>query len=84
MTFLAILLGLTFPRLLSAILWFFTGWFVGVFHTRIWPILGFVFLSTTMLWYSAVGKWYGGEWTAWRITFLVGPSSSTSGAAATR
>ncbi|MBA3890428.1 MAG: hypothetical protein H0X64_07850 [Gemmatimonadaceae bacterium] len=62
---LAAVLALMMPRFLIAILWFFTGWFRGMFDTVLWPLLGFFFLPTTLLWYSAVQHWFGGEWTLW-------------------
>jgi hypothetical protein len=65
------LLALLTPRLLIALLWFFTTWFRGMFDTLLWPILGVVFLPTTLLWYSAVQRWFGGEWTLWPIVGLV-------------
>jgi hypothetical protein len=65
------LLALFTPRLLIALLWFFTTWFRGMFDNLLWPILGFVFLPTTLLWYSAVQRWFGGEWTLWPIVGLV-------------
>ena len=68
---LATILALATPRLLIAILWMFTSWFRGVFHTAVWPIIGFFFLPTTVLWYSAVHNWFGGEWTLWPIVGLV-------------
>ena len=55
------LVGLIFPRIAAVILYFFTTWFTGVFATVLWPILGFIFAPYTMLWYSAVINWYGGE-----------------------
>jgi hypothetical protein len=65
------LLALLTPRLLIALLWFFTMWFRGMFDNLLWPILGFVFLPTTLLWYSAVQRWFGGQWTLWPIVGLV-------------
>ena len=53
------------------ILWIFTSWFRGVFDYTIWPILGFFVLPTTVLWYSAVHNWWGGQWTMWPIIGLV-------------
>lgn len=35
--------------------------------TLLWPILGFYFLPTTLLWYSAVQHWLGGQWSFWPI-----------------
>ncbi|MEX2341052.1 MAG: hypothetical protein WD605_01905 [Candidatus Paceibacterota bacterium] len=67
---LLIILGIFLPRLVSVYLYFFTGWFMGVFETQMWPILGFIFMPYTMLWYSAVVNWYGGEWDLWQIVVL--------------
>ena len=58
-------LALVTPRLAVAVVWFFTHWFDGVFASLLWPIVGFVFLPTTLLWYSAVQHWFGGTWTLW-------------------
>jgi hypothetical protein len=65
------LLALFTPRLVVAVLWFLTGWFRGMFDTVLWPILGFIFLPTTLLWYSAVQHWFGGQWTLWPVVGLV-------------
>jgi hypothetical protein len=73
-TTMPILLGffaLFVPRLVILVLWFFTDWLRGLFDTRLWPILGFIFLPTTLLWYSAVQHWFGGQWTFWPIVGLV-------------
>jgi hypothetical protein len=59
------------PRIVVAVLWFFTTWFQGMFPSLLWPILGFVFLPTTLLWYSAVQHWWGGAWTLWPIVGIV-------------
>lgn len=68
---LFVLLALMAPRLVIVLLWLFTSWFRGVFDTVLWPILGFVFLPTTLLWYTAVQHWFGGRWTLWPIAGLV-------------
>jgi hypothetical protein len=65
------LLALAAPRIVVAVLWFFTTWFVGVFDSVLWPILGFFFLPTTLLWYVAVQHWFGGVWSFWPIVGLV-------------
>jgi hypothetical protein len=65
------LLALLTPRLLIVLLWFLTTWFRGMFPTLLWPVLGFVFLPTTLLWYSAVQHWFGGQWTLWPVIGLV-------------
>ncbi len=65
------LLALVTPRLVIVLLWIFSNWFHGLFNTVLWPILGFIFLPTTLLWYSAVQHWFGGEWTLWPIVGMV-------------
>ncbi len=65
------LFALAMPRLVLALLWFFTRWFDGIFATALWPILGFVFLPTTLLWYTAVQHWFGGVWSAGPVIGLV-------------
>jgi hypothetical protein len=59
------------PRLLIVVLWFFTTWFQGIFASLLFPILGLIFLPTTLLWYSAVPQWFGGQWGLWPIVGLV-------------
>ncbi|HEX7071902.1 MAG TPA: hypothetical protein VF190_13900 [Rhodothermales bacterium] len=68
---LFVLLALAVPRLVIVVLYFFTTWFTGVFNSILWPILGFIFLPTTLLWYTAVQHWFGGEWTLWPIVGIV-------------
>jgi hypothetical protein len=68
---LLVIFALATPRLVIALLYFFTAWFKGLFDTPLWPILGFVFLPTSFLWFTAVQRWFGGEWTLWPIVGLV-------------
>jgi hypothetical protein len=56
------IIALIAPRFTIVVLWFFTDFFSGMFATPLWPILGFIFLPTTLLWYVAVQHWYGGDW----------------------
>lgn len=65
------ILALAAPRVVIVVLWFFTRWFEGVFPNILWPILGFIFLPTTLLWYTAVQHWFGGQWTLWPIVGIV-------------
>ena len=62
------LLALVTPRLVIILLWLFSHWFRGM---RLWLILGFIFLPTTLLWYTAVQHWFGGQWTLWPVVGLV-------------
>jgi hypothetical protein len=66
-----LVLALVTPRLVVALLWFFTRWFAGMFGSALWPLFGFFFLPTTLLWYSAVQHWFGGQWTLWPIVGLI-------------
>jgi len=66
-----VVLALLTPRLVVALLGLFTHWFQGIFPSLLWPILGFIFLPTTLLWYSAVQHWFAGQWTLWPIVGLV-------------
>ena len=67
---LFLIIALAAPRLLVFALWLI-GWFQGIFPNMIWPLLGFIVLPTTLLWYTAVAHWYDGAWTAWRIIVLI-------------
>lgn len=68
---LLLLVALFLPRLVIVLLWLFSEWFSGVFDSFIIPVLGFIFLPYTLLWYSVVEKTMGGVWELWQIVFLV-------------
>ena len=64
--------ALATPRLLIVVLWFFTNWFRGILDNNLlWLVLGFIFLPTTLLWYTAVQHWFAGQWTLWPVVGLV-------------
>jgi hypothetical protein len=71
MACLLTLLALATPRVVVVLLWLFSNWFNGIFDSRLWPLLGFIFLPTTLLWYTAVQHWFGGVWTLWPIVGIV-------------
>lgn len=68
---LLVALALLLPRVLLVGLWLFTNWFEGLFDTLLWPVLGFLFLPTTLFWYTAVQHWFEGEWSLIPIVGLV-------------
>lgn len=68
---LLIIIATLTPRLVIALLWLFSNWFTGVFETVLWPVLGFFFLPTTLLWYAVVHHWFGGEWGVIPIAGMV-------------
>lgn len=62
---------LLLPRVTIAWLWFMTDWFVELFDTLMWPLLGFVFAPTTLIWYSVVQNVFQGIWGTWQIVGMV-------------
>ena len=66
-----VIIALAMPRLVILVLWFLTSWFRGMFDNLLWPIVGFIFLPTTLLWYSAVQHWFGGQWTLWPVVGVI-------------
>ena len=68
---LLVILALALPRGVILGLWLLTDWFQGLFDSILWPILGLVFLPTTLLWYSAVQHWFAGQWGLWQVVGLV-------------
>ncbi len=63
--------ALIVPRLSIAFLWFMTNWFGGVFDSLLWPILGFVFAPTTLLWYTVVQNVFHGSWGIFQVVVMV-------------
>ena len=57
------LIALITPRLVIILLWLLSGWFNGLFRTALLPVLGFLFLPMTFLWYTVVLNWFHGEWS---------------------
>jgi hypothetical protein len=71
MPFLLAIGALLAPRIAIVLLWALTTWFDGLFTSSLWPILGFIFLPTSLLWYTAVLHWFGGVWSVWTVVGLV-------------
>ena len=68
---LFVIFALATPRLVILCLYFLSTWFNGLFPTPLYPVLGFIFLPTTLLWYTAVMHWFGGQWTLWPVIGLI-------------
>ena len=68
---LVVLLAIAAPRIAIVALYLFSTWFEGSLDTALWPVLGFFFLPATLLWYTAVQHWWGGQWTVWPIVGIV-------------
>lgn len=65
------LVAVFMPRLVIIGLYLLTNWFNGVFKTLLFPLLGFLFMPVTMLWYSAVHNWFNGQWDVLQIVGMV-------------
>ncbi len=65
------LLALFIPRVVIVVVWLFSTWFEAAFDTLLWPILGFLFAPTVLLWYSVVVNVYGGVWSTVPIAGMV-------------
>ena len=81
---LFVLLALATPRVVIILLYLFSNWFHGVFPSAFWPVLGFIFLPTSTLWFSAVHNWWGGHWGVIQIigmiiALFIDTSSSAAG-----
>ncbi len=68
---LLVLLALATPRFVVVLLWLFSTWFTGMFNSLLLPVLGFIFVPTTLLWYSAVTNWFDGVWGVLQIALLI-------------
>lgn len=60
MPILSLLLGYFFPRLMIIVLYLFTGWWKSAFDGILLPILGFIFLPLTVLWYGISETYFPG------------------------
>ena len=65
------LFALFIPRVVIVVIWFFSNWLQAAFDTLLWPVLGFIFAPTVLLWYSVVVNVYGGIWSAVPIIGMV-------------
>lgn len=70
MPILIALVGLALPRFAIFLIWLFSHWFEGVFEGWIIPLLGFIFLPYTLLWYTVVTNWFSGVWGFWPIAIM--------------
>ncbi|MGB3548201.1 MAG: hypothetical protein WBA17_14595 [Saprospiraceae bacterium] len=71
MPFLLLAVALFFPRIIILVLYFLTDWFSNSFDGIIIPLLGFIFLPVTLLWYAVVMTYFGGDWSTIPIVGMV-------------
>lgn len=65
------LLALFVPRVVIVLIWLFSNWLQVAFDSLLWPILGFVFAPTVLLWYSVVVNVYDGVWSIVPVVGMV-------------
>ncbi len=65
-----LILGLAFPRIAIVFLWFLTSWFRGMFQGWLIPILAFLLLPYSLLWYSVVHNVFHGQWGLWQMLIM--------------
>ncbi|MBC6995337.1 hypothetical protein QWY85_00160 [Neolewinella lacunae] len=61
MPILLLLLGFFFPRVVIVLLYLFTGWWRAAFDSILWPVLGFLFMPLTVLWYGISETYFPGN-----------------------
>jgi hypothetical protein len=71
MPLLMTLLGALLPRIAAISILLFTDWFTGMFGSVAWPILGLLFFPVTLIWYSVVLQWLGGDWGLTAVVGLI-------------
>lgn len=61
MPLILLLIGFFFPRLIVVLLYLFTDWWSNAFDSILWPILGFLFMPLTVLWYGISETYFPGS-----------------------
>jgi len=54
-----------------AYLWLMTNWFGGIFDSILWPLAGFFFAPTTLLWYTVVENVFAGTWGIFQVVVMI-------------
>jgi hypothetical protein len=65
-----LVLAVLLPRVALVVIFLLTNWFSQVFHTIIWPLLGFIFMPYTTLAYMG-GLLSGGVQGIWALVLLI-------------
>lgn len=64
-------LALSFPRLVLLVVWLTSDYLEWAYETKIWPVLGWIFMPTTTLAYALAMHAGNHEWTALGVTAVV-------------
>ncbi len=69
---LVLFVGLVAPRAALVLMWIFSHWIGRAFDGGILlPVLGFLFLPYTLLWYVVVLNAFHAQWGLWQVLILV-------------
>lgn len=68
---ITLILALLGPRVAIALLWLFSNWFSTLALGVLVPILGFLFMPYTLLWYSVVLNLFAGAWGPLQLLGLI-------------
>ncbi len=71
MACLLLIIGLVAPRVALIALLLFSQWLQRAFDGILVPLLGFLFVPYTTLWYAVVQNVFSGRWGFWQVLFLV-------------
>lgn len=66
-----LLFAVIFPRAFLFALWLLTDWFNGMFANWLAPLLGFIFMPYTLLWYTLVFNVLGNSWGPIEFVLMV-------------
>lgn len=64
-------LALSAPRFVLLVVWLFSDWLEAAYDTKIWPVLGFVFLPLTTLAYAGAMHYGDRAWTPVGVAMVV-------------
>ena len=64
------LLAVAFPRVAIILLWLFTNFFTGIYHSIIIPVLGFIFLPLTLIVYTYLQRTHPNVMTTQDLIFI--------------
>ena len=64
------LLAVAFPRVAIVLLWLFTNFFTGVYHSIVIPVLGFIFLPLTLIVYTYLQRTHPGHMGTEQLIFI--------------
>jgi len=64
-------LALSMPRIVLALIWLFSDYLDTVYQTKLWPMLGFLFLPLTTLAYAFAMHFGAMQWTPIGIVAVV-------------